>query len=75
MRLLVTKFGGTSVGSGAAIRELAAITAQNRAQWDAVVVVVSALSGVTDSLLRIVRTAQAGDAEFIGSLMFSIVIY
>ena len=68
MRLLVTKFGGTSVGSGAAIRELAAITAQNRAQWDAVVVVVSALSGVTDSLLRIVRTAQAGDADGVREL-------
>jgi aspartate kinase len=62
MRLLVTKFGGTSVGSAAAIRALAAITAQNRAAWDGVVVVVSALNGVTDSLLRIVRTAQSGDA-------------
>ncbi|MBA3468427.1 MAG: aspartate kinase [Herpetosiphonaceae bacterium] len=62
MRLLVTKFGGTSVGSAAAIRALATITAQNRAAWDGVVVVVSALSGVTDSLLRIVRTAQSGDA-------------
>lgn len=68
MRLLVTKFGGTSVGSADAIRALAAITAQNRAEWDNVVVVVSALSGITDSLLRIVRAAQAGDAATVRDL-------
>ncbi|HYF61369.1 MAG TPA: aspartate kinase, partial [Herpetosiphonaceae bacterium] len=68
MRLLVTKFGGTSVGSAEAIRGLTAITARNRESWDQVVVVVSALSGVTDSLLRIVRTAQSGDAEGVRSL-------
>ena len=68
MRLLVTKFGGTSVGSAEAIRGLTAITARNRESWDQVVVVVSALSGVTDSLLRIVRTAQGGDAEGVRAL-------
>jgi aspartokinase/homoserine dehydrogenase 1 len=68
MRLLVTKFGGTSVGSAEAIRGLTAITARNRESWEQVVVVVSALSGVTDSLLRIVRTAQSGDAEGVRAL-------
>jgi aspartate kinase len=68
MRLLVTKFGGTSVGSAEAIRGLTAITARNRESWEHVVVVVSALSGVTDSLLRIVRTAQSGDAEGVRAL-------
>lgn len=63
MQLLVTKFGGTSVGSAEAIRALAAITARNRQQWDNVVVVVSALSGVTDSLLATVKTAQHGNGS------------
>ena len=50
MRLLVTKFGGTSVGSAEAIRALTNITRRNLTEWDRVVVVVSALSGVTDTL-------------------------
>ncbi|HEY1017020.1 MAG TPA: aspartate kinase [Herpetosiphonaceae bacterium] len=68
MSLLVTKFGGTSVGSPDAIRSLINITAANRRQWDHVVVVVSALSGVTDSLLQTVRAAQSGDAAAVHEL-------
>lgn len=69
MRLLVTKFGGTSVGSAEAIRGLTAITTTNRTTWDHVVVVVSALSGVTDKLLNIVRVAQTtGDAAAVAAL-------
>lgn len=48
----VLKFGGTSVGSAAAIRSLVEIVRSNLD--DRVVVVVSALSGVTDVLYRIV---------------------
>jgi aspartate kinase len=55
------KFGGTSVGSAAAIESLAAITREQRAAWNQVVVVVSAMSGVTDLLIKSARAAAAGD--------------
>src|SRR5262249_38517393 len=61
MSLLVMKFGGTSVGSAAAIESLAAITRDQRAAWGQVVVVVSAMSGVTDLLIQGARTAAGGD--------------
>jgi aspartate kinase len=49
--MIVAKFGGTSVGDAAAIRRLVRIIADRRA--DQPVVVVSALSKVTDALLRL----------------------
>jgi bifunctional aspartokinase / homoserine dehydrogenase 1 len=61
--LLVMKFGGTSVGSVEAIRRAGGIVANSRAEWGSVVVVVSALSGVTNLLLETAARASAGDAE------------
>ena len=61
MALHVLKFGGTSVGSPAAIRATAEIV-RGAALADQVVLVVSAMSGVTDALLRAAHTAAAGDA-------------
>jgi aspartate kinase len=46
------KFGGTSVGSAAAIAQVAAITRTQQQQWGQVAIVVSAMSGVTDTLIR-----------------------
>jgi aspartate kinase len=58
--LLVMKFGGTSVGSAERIRVAAEIAAvQNRERH--VLVVVSAMSKVTDLLLDTLRHAEAGD--------------
>jgi aspartokinase/homoserine dehydrogenase 1 len=68
MSLLVMKFGGTSVGSAAAIAQVAAITAAQRARWDAVVAVVSAMSGVTDALIRGARAAAQGDVALYPTL-------
>jgi aspartate kinase len=62
------KFGGTSVGSGEAFRQAAAIVREQAAAWDRVVVVVSAMSGVTDALVRGARTAAAGDGETYGAI-------
>jgi aspartokinase/homoserine dehydrogenase 1 len=61
-KTLVMKFGGTSVGSAAAVQRLVEITRQARAHWPRVVVVVSAMSGVTDLLLGGALAAAAGDA-------------
>ncbi len=68
--MVVMKFGGTSVADQAAIERLMGIVARQRdkdiAAGDAApgpVVVVSALSGVTDRLLGVAAEAGAGDAE------------
>jgi aspartokinase/homoserine dehydrogenase 1 len=58
--LLVMKFGGTSVGSAERIRVAAEISAGQRRKRP-VVVVVSAMSKVTDLLLDTLRRAEAGD--------------
>ena len=59
----VLKFGGTSVGSGERIRRVAEIIVKTLHDPDQAfpVVVVSAMSGVTDQLLRIARFACSGD--------------
>jgi aspartate kinase len=63
MSLLVMKFGGTSVGSAAAIESLAQITRDQLGRWSQAVVVVSAMSGVTDMLLNGARAAAGGDDD------------
>ena len=57
---LVMKFGGTSVGSIDAINKAANIVKKFRSDWDNIVVVVSAMSGVTDMLLVAARNAVDG---------------
>ncbi|MHB1294776.1 MAG: aspartate kinase [Anaerolineae bacterium] len=60
--MIVMKFGGTSVGSAERIANVAAIAADvTRRTGTPPVVVVSAMSGVTDSLVRAATTAAAGD--------------
>ena len=56
---IVLKFGGTSVGSPAAIRRVAQIIAGERARRP--LVVVSATAGTTDALIGAARRAEAGD--------------
>jgi aspartate kinase len=51
MALIVQKYGGTSVRDTDRIKNVARRVAQYRAQGDQVVVVVSAMSGVTDRLI------------------------
>lgn len=53
--MIVMKFGGTSVGSAERIRTVLEIVKQYESEQP--IVVVSALSGVTDTLLRIAREA------------------
>jgi len=61
MRTLVIKFGGTSVGDATAIEQAAAVTLQQVPKWDRLAVVVSALAGATDALIRGADTAASGD--------------
>lgn len=60
-KLLIMKFGGTSVGSSSAIRQTAQII-QRYKENARLVVVVSAMSGVTNGLLGAARAAECGDS-------------
>ncbi len=55
MALIVQKFGGTSVGNTERIQNVARRVAQSRVKGDQVVVVVSAMSGVTDKLIGLAK--------------------
>src|SRR3989449_6500995 len=55
MSIIVQKYGGSSVGNTERIKNVAARVAKYRAQGDQIVVVVSAMSGVTDNLIKLAR--------------------
>ena len=59
----VLKFGGTSVGSVKSILSLKRIV-ENEAKRQPVIVVVSALGGITDKLIEISQLAQQGDERW-----------
>ena len=65
---LVIKFGGTSVGSGQAIASAAGIAADLRRAGHPVVVVTSAMSGVTDALLGGAAAAVRGERVHVREL-------
>ena len=56
------KFGGTSVGSATSILNLKKIV---EAEKEPVVVVVSALGGITDKLIKVSQMAANGDAAYL----------
>ncbi len=64
-RPLVMKFGGTSVGTPEAMAQAVAIIRDAHQRWrpGGVVVVTSALAGVTDRLLRGVQAAAQGEHD------------
>jgi aspartate kinase len=55
MALIVQKYGGTSVGNPERIKNVARRVAEYRKRGDQVVVVVSAMSGVTDGLIKLAK--------------------
>ena len=56
--LLVMKFGGTNMQDAAAIRHSASLAARSIREGVKVVVVVSAMAGVTNQLLRLADSAH-----------------
>jgi bifunctional aspartokinase / homoserine dehydrogenase 1 len=60
--LIAMKFGGTSVGSAERMKNVADLVAEH-AQHAEVAVVVSAMGGVTDMLIRAANEASQGDRE------------
>jgi aspartate kinase len=55
MALIVQKYGGTSVGNTDRIKNVARRVAEYRKRGDQLVVVVSAMSGVTDGLIKLAK--------------------
>jgi aspartokinase/homoserine dehydrogenase 1 len=65
--LRVMKFGGTSVGDAACIARVAQIL-RDASRQDAVVAVVSAMSGVTNRLIEAAARSEAGDREQVDAI-------
>lgn len=63
MALIVQKYGGTSVGTPEKIRNVAKRLLATKAEGHSVVAVVSAMSGVTDSLLKLAREVSSSPTE------------
>lgn len=66
--LCVMKFGGTSVGNADCMRRVAAIV-QAAVARDRIVVVVSAMSGLTNQLIDAAHRAEAGEKDFLPGLI------
>jgi aspartate kinase len=63
MALIVQKFGGTSVGDPERIKSVARRVLETQKAGNKVVVVVSAMSGVTDSLIKLSREVCLAPSE------------
>src|SRR5450432_4228118 len=63
MSLIVQKYGGTSVGNPERIRNVARRVVETQQAGNQVVVVVSAMSGVTDSLIKMAKEVSQNPSE------------
>jgi aspartate kinase len=63
MSLIVQKYGGTSVGNPERILNVARRVIETQEQGHGVVVVVSAMSGVTDSLIKLAKEVSPAPEE------------
>ena len=64
---LVMKFGGTSVGNSQAMLQVAQIVKDAKKDWRNIIIVTSAMAGVTNFLLETVDLAITGDREKVRS--------
>ena len=69
MGSLVIKFGGTPAGSADALAQAAGIVQEQARDRQRLVVVVSAMSGVTEALIRGARTTASGDGQVYRSIV------
>src|SRR6185312_15314330 len=63
MRLIVQKYGGTSVGTPERIRNVARRLIETQQSGCSVVAVISAMAGVTDNLIKLARETSPQPAE------------
>ena len=69
MKRLVMKFGGTSVGNGKNIQNVANIIGDNIKKGYEIVVVVSALAKVTNLLIEVAEKVKSGNVMEIARLI------
>jgi len=69
---LVMKFGGTSVGESSRIKHVASIVRDHARKGNKIVVVVSAMSGVTDRLIEAAEKASMRDRSSIEAFVKSL---
>ncbi|MDH5437466.1 MAG: aspartate kinase [Candidatus Bathyarchaeota archaeon] len=69
MKRVIMKFGGTSVGSGEHIRHVADLINNHLGKGYQMVVVVSALKGVTDALIEASEEARSGNRDHVHKLL------
>ncbi len=69
MKRVVMKFGGTSVGRGEHIRQVAGLVSNHLGKGYQLVVVVSALEGVTDNLVEASEEARGGNRDAVRKLL------
>jgi aspartate kinase len=60
-KTVIMKFGGTSVGNPEAMTQAADIIIAHASEWENLVVVVSAMNGVTDGLIACAQSSVSGD--------------
>jgi aspartate kinase len=65
LKKIVMKFGGTSLASGENIRHVANLIANYVGQGYTIVVVISALRGVTDKLIEASEQARKGNRDYV----------
>ena len=65
MKKIVMKFGGTCVGTGENIHNVGTLVAENAKQGCSIIVVVSALDGVTDELFEAAEQARKEKQNYI----------
>ena len=65
MKKIVMKFGGTSIGNGEHIQHVAKLINNYVSQGHQIVVVVSALQGVTDDLIKAAEKARDGNRDYL----------
>jgi len=69
---LVMKFGGTSVGESSRIKHVVSIVRDHALKGNRIVVVISAMSGVTDELIEIAKKACMRDRASIDAFVKSL---
>lgn len=72
MGTLTMKFGGSAVGTTDSLTQVVSIVLQERENWDRLIVVISALEGVTDALIEAAHLAglanRRGYRRIVGTL-------
>lgn len=61
MSTLIMKFGGSAIGTVAALTQVVSIVLHEHKRWDRLLLVVSALDGITDMLIEAANLAQVAN--------------